>query len=194
MLPIYRLGFFGVIKMSNDHDINSTSVSVSVAIGDIKVQFNGSAESVLRSAIAFISKQVPTLDLAKRISLNYSATELIESFAAFIKITTEGPRIILDSRETGIKKVSDKQMVALQLVASRIVKELGRTEIDGMSLSQIQFATTLNPKSVSSRLSELVKSGHVLRNNTKDGVDTMLFTITTSGIHWLKSVLSKKSS
>jgi hypothetical protein len=180
--------------MSNDHDINSTSVSVSVAIGDIKVQFNGSAESVLRSAIAFISKQVPTLDLARRISLNYSATELIESFAAFIKITTEGPRIILDSRETGIKKVSDKQMVALQLVASRIVKDLGRTEIDGMSLSQIQFATTLNPKSVSSRLSELVKSGHVLRNNTKDGVDTMLFTITTSGIHWLKSVLSKKSS
>jgi hypothetical protein len=180
--------------MSNDHDINTTSVSVSVAIGDIKVQFNGSAESVLRSAIAFISKQVPTLDLAKRISLNYSATELIESFAAFIKITTEGPRIILDSRETGIKKVSDKQMVALQLVASRIVKELGRTEIDGMSLSQIQFATTLNPKSVSSRLSELVKSGHVLRNSTKNGVDTMLFTITTSGIHWLKSVLSKKSS
>jgi hypothetical protein len=180
--------------MSNDHDINSTSVSVSVAIGDIKVQFNGSAESVLRSAIAFISKQVPTLDLARRISLNYSATELIESFAAFIKITTEGPRIILDSRETGIKKVSDKQMVALQLVASRIVKDLGRTEIDGMSLSQIQFATTLNPKSVSSRLSELVKSGHVLRNNTKDGGDTMLFTITTSGIHWLKSVLSKKSS
>ena len=109
--------------MSNDHDINSTSISVSVAIGDIKVQFNGSAESVLRSAIAFISKQVPTLDLAKRISLNYSSTELIESSAAFIKITAEGPRIILDSRETGIKKISDKQMVALQLVASRIVKE-----------------------------------------------------------------------
>ena len=32
--------------MSNDHDINTTSVSVSVAIGDIKVQFNGSAGSV----------------------------------------------------------------------------------------------------------------------------------------------------
>ena len=56
---------------------------MSVAIGDIKVQFNGSAGSVLQSVIAFISKQIPTLDLAKRISLNYSATELIESFAAF---------------------------------------------------------------------------------------------------------------
>ena len=72
--------------MSNDHDMKTTSVSVSVAIGDIKVQFNGSAGSVLQSVIAFMSKQVPTLDLAKRISLNYSATELVESFAAFIKI------------------------------------------------------------------------------------------------------------
>src|SRR6476619_4262164 len=178
--------------MSNDHDINTTSVSVSVAIGDIKVQFNGSAESVLRSALAFISKQVPTFDLAKRISLNYSATELIESFAAFIKITTEGPRIILDSRETGIKKVSDKQMVALQLVASRIVKELGRTEIDGMSLSQIQFVTTLNPKSVSSRLSELVKAGHVLRDTTANGNESSTYKITTSGIHWLNSVFAKR--
>ena len=176
--------------MSNDDSVNTTSVSVSVAVGDIKVQFNGSAGSVLQSVITFMSKQVPSLDLAKRIALNYSATELIESFARFIKITNEGPRIILDPGQTAIK-LSDKQSVALQLVASRILKELGKSDVNGMSLSQIQFATALNPKSVSSRLSELVKSGFVLRNNAKDGVDT-LFTITTSGIHWLTQSLSKK--
>jgi len=177
--------------MSNDDSVNTTSVSVSIAVGDIKVQFNGSAGSVLQSIIMFMSKQVPSLDLAKRITLNYSATELIESFARFIKITNEGPRIILDPGQTAIKKLSDKQSVALQLVASRILKELGKSDVDGMSLSQIQFATSLNPKSVSSRLSELVKFGFVLRNNAKDGVDT-LFTITTSGIHWLTQSLSKK--
>lgn len=180
--------------MSNDHDIDTTNVSVSIAVGDVKIQFNGSARSILESVIAFISKQVPTLDLARRISLNYSAVELVESFAPFIKVTAEGPRIIFDPKEIGIKKISDKQMVALQLVASKIVKELGKTEIDGMSLSQIQLATALNPKSVSSRLSELVKSGYVLRNSAKDGIDTIIYTITTSGIHWLKSALSNKSS
>jgi predicted transcriptional regulator len=99
----------------------------------------------------------------------------------------------LDPGETTVKKLSDKQFVALQLVASRILKELGKSNTDGMSLSQIQFATALNPKSVSSRLSELVKSGFVLRNNTNDGLDT-LFIITTSGIYWLKQMLSKKSA
>jgi len=178
--------------MPDNQVVNTSNVSVSVVIGDVKVQFNGSAGSVLQSVIAFMSKQVPALDLAKRITLNYSVTDLIESFAAFIKITDEGPRIISSLGETRTKKLSDKQSIALQLVASRILKDLGKSDMDGMSLSQIQFATALNPKSVSSRLSELVKSGYVLRNNTKDGIDPLLFAITTSGIHWLMQAISKK--
>ena len=180
--------------MSNDHDINTTSVSVSVAIGDVK-NLN-SIDLRDRLTICYCI-YIEANSYSRSCQENFPklfSYRIDRVFCCFIKITAEGPRIILDPGETGIKKVSDKQMVALQLVASRIVKDLGKTEIDGMSLSQIQFATTLNPKSVSSRLSELVKSGHVLRNNTKDGVDTMLFTITTSGIHWLKSALSKKSS
>jgi DNA-binding HxlR family transcriptional regulator len=61
-----------------------------------------------------------------------------------------------------------------------------------MSLSEIQSATALNPKSVSSRLSELVKTGYVLRDNTKNGIEAVLYRITTLGIHWLNSALSKK--
>jgi hypothetical protein len=42
-----------------------SNVNVSVIVGDIKVQFNGSAESVLTSVITFLTKQVPAIDLAK---------------------------------------------------------------------------------------------------------------------------------
>src|SRR5215475_12768426 len=108
--------------MSDNQVVNTSNVSVSVVIGDVKVQFNGSAGSVLQSVIAFMSKQVPALDLAKRITLNYSVTDLIESFAAFIKITDEGPRRISSLGETRTKKLSDKQSIALQLVASRILR------------------------------------------------------------------------
>jgi DNA-binding HxlR family transcriptional regulator len=178
--------------MSYNSSSYDSNVIVSVTIGDLKVQFNGSPQSVLTSVITFLSKQIPTFDLAKRISLSYSTTELIESFASLIKITPEGPKVIPDSREDEMKKISDKQVVALQLVASKIAKELGRSEHDGMSLSEIQSATALNPKSVSSRLSELVKTGYVLRDNTKNGIEAVLYRITTIGIHWLNSALSKK--
>ena len=177
-------------NIKNNLDLN---VSVSVIVGDIKVQFNGSAESVLTSVITFITKQVPAIDLAKKISLNYALTDLIDIYSNFIKITPEGPRVIPDTVEYSTKKISDKEMVGLQLVASKIAKELGKFSDDGMQVSEIQSATSLNPKSVSSRLSELVKAGHVVRENTRNGSESVVYRITTSGIHWLGSTIAKKT-
>ena len=171
---------------------SSTKVNVSITVGDVKVQFNGSPESVLTSVINFMTKQVPTIDLARKISLSYAVTELIDLFSNFIKITPEGPRVILKHEEFGMKKLSDKENVALHLVAAKIAKDLGKVSNDARQLSEIQFVTTLNPKSVSSRLSELVKAGHVLRDSTSDGNEYSTYKITTSGIHWLNSVLAKR--
>lgn len=160
------------------------SVNVAVTVGDVKVQFSGSAESVMASVMSFLSKQVPSMDLAKKISLSYSAQELIEAYAHLIKITPEGPRVIPDSDA----KLSDKDMVALQLVAAKIAKDLGRLQDDAMQVSEIHASTALNPKSISSRISEMVKAGQVARDEKESGK----YRITTAGIHWLNSTIAKK--
>lgn len=169
-----------------------TSVNVTISIGDIRVQFNGSADSVISSVISFLTKQIPALDLANRISLNYTISELIQSYSDFIKITPEGPRIIplLDGVE--LRKFSDKQIVALQLVASRIAKGVGKIEDDKMHMSDLQSATGLKSKSISSRLSELVKVGYVQRDVVRDGSELPAYRITTAGISWLNSMLAKR--
>jgi DNA-binding HxlR family transcriptional regulator len=162
----------------------NTNINASITLGDVKVQFNGSAESVLTSIISFVTKHIPTIDLAKRISLNYAVTDLIETYSNLIKITPEGPRVIIsDLYELGIKK----------LIASKIAKDVGKISDDAMQASEIQSTTALNPKSVSSRLSELVKAGYVVRDNTKDGIGSAVaYRITTSGIHWLTSTMIKR--
>ena len=164
--------------------IQSDSVHVIVTVGDVKVQFSGSAESVMASVMSFLSKQVPSMDLAKKISLNYSAQELIEAYSHLIKVTPEGPRVIPDSDV----KLSDKDMVALQLVATKIAKDLGRLYDDAMQVSEMHAATALNPKSISSRISEMVKAGHVARDEKEPGK----YRITTAGVHWLNSTIAKK--
>ncbi|MGH9978533.1 MAG: hypothetical protein ACRD8Z_22285 [Nitrososphaeraceae archaeon] len=168
-----------------------TNVNVTISIGDIRVQFNGSADSVITSVISFLTKQIPTLELANRISLNYTVAELIHSYSDIIKITPEGPRIfpILDGVEL---KLSDKQIVALQLVASRIAKGLGKSEDDRLRMSDLQTATGLKSKSISSRLSELVKIGYVQRDVVRNGSELPAYRITTSGISWLNSILAKR--
>lgn len=160
------------------------SVNVTVTVGDVKVQFSGSAESVMASVMSFLSKQVPSMDLAKKISLNYAAQELIEAYSHLVKITPEGPRVIPDSDA----RLSDKDMVALQLIAVRIAKDLGKVQDDAMQVSDIHAATALNPKSISSRISEMVKAGHVARDEKESGK----YRITTAGIHWLNSTIAKK--
>lgn len=169
-----------------------TNVNVVISIGDIRVQFNGSADSVMTSVISFLTKQIPALELANRISLNYTIAELIHSYSDIIKITPEGPRIISILDGVEVRKLPDKQTVALQLVASRIAKGLGKTEDDKLSMSDLQSMTGLKSKSISSRLSELVKLGYVQRDVMGDGGELPVYRITTTGINWLNSMIAKR--
>lgn len=166
--------------------IQADSVNVTVTVADVKVQFSGSAESVMASVMSFLAKQVPAMDLARKISLNYSAQELIEAYSHLIKMTPEGPRVIPDYDA----RLSDKDIVALQLVATKLAKHLGRLSDDVMQVAEIQAATALNPKSISSRISEMVKVGHVARDEKEPGK----YRITTAGIHWLNSTIARKVS
>lgn len=168
------------------------NVNVTISIGDIRVQFNGSADSVITSVISFLTKQIPTLELANRISLNYTIAELIQSYSDIVKITPEGPRIIPILDVVELRKLSDKQIVALQLVASRISKGLGKTEDERLRISDLQSATGLKSKSISSRLSELVKVGYVQRDVVRNGGELPAYRITTAGISWLNSILAKR--
>lgn len=168
----------------NQAESSSVGVTVTITVGDVKVQFSGSAESVMSSVMNFLAKQVPSMDLARKISLRYTAPELIENYSNLIKITQEGPRVIPDS---GIN-LSDKDIVALQLVAARIAKDLDVVPSDAMQVAEIQASTALNPKSISSRISEMAKAGHVVRDENEPGK----YRITTAGIHWLSSTMAKK--
>jgi DNA-binding transcriptional ArsR family regulator len=180
-----------VIKTTHNLD-GKNSVNVAIAVGDIRVEFNGSPESVMRSVIGFLAKQIPAIDLAQKISLDYAVTELIDIYSNLIKITPEGPRVIPELNDAEAKKLSDKEIVMLQLVASKIANDLGKVQNEGMQLSEIYNAISINPRSVSSRLSELVKAGYVSRYNPKEDTDFVIYKISTQGIHWLNSIIGKK--
>ncbi|MEO9365659.1 MULTISPECIES: winged helix-turn-helix domain-containing protein [Candidatus Nitrosocaldus] len=160
-------------------------VTVIVTIKDTSVEFRGTPEAVLDSVHRFLAREVPNLDLAYRISLNYSLPQLMDMFASYIRLTPEGPRVIND---TG-KRLSDKEVIALQLVAYKMMFELRRFNTPSMTAQEIQSVTGLKPKSVSSRLSELVKAGYVEKEVGEQGAR---YRITTQGIQWLSNTLASK--
>lgn len=162
----------------------SEKLVVTVSIGDAKAEFSGTPEIVLQSINNFISKTVPEIDLAKKVSMNFSTKDLIERFKDFVRITPEGPRVL-----AGQAKLSDKDVVALQLVTQKIASETRAGVSPLMSLALLQESTSLNPKSLSSRLSELAKAGYVVKETIDEKSQ---FKITTVGIDWLANLLMKK--
>ena len=159
-------------------------LKVSISYRELKAEFDGTPDTVLHSIMVFLQKEIPAFDLAKKLALNYSGAELVDSFQKYIRITPEGARIMTE------EKLSDKEIVATQLVAQKIAYESGSSHSPSATLIELQECLSLNPKSLSSRLSELSKSGHVSRETTDEGTT---FKITTLGISWLKETLGKKT-
>jgi hypothetical protein len=139
---------------------------------------------VMRSLHEFVSKVIPNMDLARTISVNYSLNDLIQLFKEYVRVTPEGPRVW-----TQDKKLSDRDVIMLQLVAARIASLSGKQGSDAMGVSEIESATGLYPKTISSRLSELTKSANVERIDSEQGGK---YRITTVGTNRLGEQLSKK--
>jgi len=165
--------------LSSEHQL-----SISVVYGEAKVEFTGSPEVVMRSLHEFVSKVVPNMDLARIITVNYSLNDLIQMFKEHVRITPEGPRVW-----TQDKKLSDRDVILLQLVAARIASLSNKASTDAMSVSEIENATGLYPKTISSRLSELTKMAQAERVDMQGGGK---YRITTVGVSRLGDQLSKK--
>ncbi len=148
------------------------------------MDFSGSPEVVMRSLHEFVSKVIPNMDLARAISVNYSLNDLIQMFKEYVRVTPEGPRVW-----TQDKKLSDRDVIMLQLVAARIAGLSGKAGADAMNVSEIEMATGLYPKTISSRLSELTTSANVERVDSDQGGK---YKITTVGTNRLAEQLSKK--
>jgi len=159
-------------------------LSVVVTYGDARVEFSGSPEVVMRSIHEFVSKVVPNMDLARAISVNYSLNDVIQLFKEYIRVTPEGPRVWVEDR-----RLSDRDVILLQLVASKASSLSGRGQSDAMSVAEIQAATGLYPKTISSRLSELTKAAQVERVDAEGGGK---YRISTLGVNRLNELLTRK--
>ncbi len=165
--------------MSSEHQL-----SITVSYGDTRVEFSGSPDVVMRSLHEFVSKVVPNMDLARTITVNFSLNDLIRMFKEHVRITPEGPRVWTQN-----KKLGDRDVILLQLVAARIASLSNKASSDAMSVGEIEAATGLYPKTISSRLSELTKSAQVERVDSQGGGK---YRIATVGVNRLGEQLSKK--
>ena len=159
-------------------------ISITIKHEDTIIDFKGNPNEVLHSVNEFLLKSIPGIELAEKIIVNYSLEDILSKFHNLIKITPEGQRIWISSI-----KLSDREKIALQLLANHVGFLAEKSPSSFTSISVLCELTNLNPKSVSSRLSELQKLCYV----DKTSIDRkIMFKITTQGINWLETILENR--
>ena len=149
-------------------------------------EFQGSPEQIVVEIEKFVSKFIPTLSLAKKLSLSIDLRELAEMLSSVIKIKDN--EIFLTEEAS---RLSQSDRILSVLAAKKLLHLMGMTETDLLSLQEIANMTIASSKSTSSRLSELYAQRSVdkIRSGNK-----VLYRITLNGILLLRKRLRKLAS
>ncbi|MEE9509213.1 MAG: hypothetical protein V3V81_01835 [Candidatus Bathyarchaeia archaeon] len=146
-------------------------VEVVVTYRGLEVKFSGGINEVVRFFLEFLNKMLPTYELVSRLTLTIDLEKLVTGVEGIIAITPEGLIVIISQELLG-----EREVILLHLVKTYIGYQLGKLDLDIMSISDIISITSGKPSSSAARLSELVQMNWVERAGRGE------YRITTYGI------------
>ena len=135
-------------------------VTVVVKYGGVEKTFSGSVDAVWISVNKFFSEMVPAFDTARKMTLTVDLAELIEEAKGIIAVAPEGPEVLVPK-----EKLTDSEALQFYLLAAYIAFRLGKRAKDAMTKEELQAKLGKSTKITSTRLSELVKEGGVLKTD-----------------------------
>jgi hypothetical protein len=153
-------------------------VTVHVKFGQVEQTFTGKADAVWLSVNRFFREMIPAFTIARKMMLTVDLAELIEEAKGIIAIAPEGPEVLVPK-----EKLTDSEALQFYLLAAYIAFRLGKLATDALTKEELQVKLGKSPKITSTRLSELVKEGSVLK--TDEGA----YRLTTVAVKRLQSEL-----
>jgi biotin operon repressor len=135
-------------------------IAVHVKYGEIEQTFTGNVNDVWVSVNKFFSEMIPAFDIARKVTLTVDLAELIEEAKGVIAIAPEGPEVLVPK-----EKLTDSEALQFYLLGAFIAFRLGKRASDAMSKEELQAKLGKSPKITSTRLSELVKEGSVVKTD-----------------------------
>ena len=137
-------------------------ITVVVKYAGLEQTFSGKADDVWVSVNKFFSEMIPAFDIARKMTLTVDLAELIEEAKGVIAIAPEGPEVLVPK-----EKLTDSEALQFYLLGAFIAFKLGKRATDAMTKDELQAKLGKTPKITSTRLSELVKDGSVVK--TEEG-------------------------
>ena len=152
------------VESTNENKLThrEDEITVHVKYGDIEKDFSGSVNDVWVVINRFFSELIPAFGILKKIIITIDLENLMKDCEDIIAFAERSSHLLISRDE-----LTDKEVLALQLLADYIGHKLGIIESDATSREKLQLILGKSSKITSTRMGELVKNEIVTK--TDDG-------------------------
>jgi hypothetical protein len=159
-------------------------LEVTIKYGVLEKKIIGQPDQVAREVLAFLTKEIPELELASHLSLSVDLNDLAKDCEGILAVTPEGVVVTVP-----VDKLADRELILLHLAKASIAQMLGKSDKDFVQSAELIAATKRTAGTVAGRLSELC--GESLAERKGKGE----YRATTLGLHvFREQILSKLKS
>jgi len=160
------------------------SLKVHLEYGEIKVDFEGSPEDVIKFIMEFIAKHYPAYELVRNLTLTVDLEDLLRKLEGIIGFSPEG--VVITIPKEKVSKLSIRDQIALHLVKVYVGNQLKKIEKATLSVDELLKAIGGRIGAMAGRLSEMVDENLVERVGRGE------YRITTYGLkHFSEAILPK---
>ncbi|MEM4546373.1 MAG: hypothetical protein QW328_06415 [Nitrososphaerota archaeon] len=150
--------------------MNEDIMKVSIQYKDVRADFEGKPDDIYKSIISFIEKVIPSYSLASRISYSVDIQELIEKLRNYLAYNQAEGIFLLKPLNT----LSVSEAIMLLCIKRYLEHGLGLAESPSINASELAKSIAKSEKTISGKLSLLLRKGYIRRLDRGDYVITML--------------------
>ena len=141
------------VELSQTEQADKDGLIVEVKYKDTLQTFSGSVDSVWLVLNKFFNDLLPSLDIARKITLKIDVQDLIKDCENIVALSKEGPCLLVPRN-----KLTDNETLSLVLLGAYLAHQLGKAETDSVSKEELQSKLGKDTKITSTRLGELIKT------------------------------------
>jgi DNA-binding transcriptional ArsR family regulator len=145
-------------------------MKVSIQYKDVRADFEGRPDDVYRSIVSFMEKVIPSYSLASKISYSVDLQSLIEKLRDYLAYNQAEGVFLLKP----LNALSISEAIMLLCIKRYLEHGLGLAESPSINASELAKNIAKSEKTISGKLSLLLRKGYIRRLDRGDYVITML--------------------
>jgi len=155
-----------------------TNVKVQIDVGSVHFESSGSAEEIIPQVLQFVSRTIPTYDLASRLIYVPDLAGLADKVSEFAKMTGDNQLLLTKNNLAADKSIS------VVLFMAHLAAKFAKRPNDSLNIEEIASAVSKAPKTIRNTIVKMQKAGLMERTDRGN------YRITQKGLMQLENSLN----